>query len=272
MKAILKYPGGKWRIADWIISYFPQHKVYCEPYFGSGGVFFNKQPSAIETINDIDGNIVNLFKVCRERPAELASVLMFTPWAREEYKNCYKIEGDELERARRTLVRFHQSFGTSNSSLSSWRNVQISTGPKCVSQWSELPRIVNDVCKRLKEAQIENINALTLIERYNNPETLLYVDPPYLQSIRKRNLYKYEMTDMQHIELLELLKTSKSKVCLSAYNNQLYNDMLEGWYSVEKQTTAQGGVKRTEKLYMNYAPNLLVTSEQQIVVNGSQIK
>ena len=89
MNAILKYPGAKWRIADWIISQFPKHKVYCEPFFGSGGVFFNKTPSAIETINDIDGNVVNLFKVCRERPAELAFVLSLTPWARDEFKNCY---------------------------------------------------------------------------------------------------------------------------------------------------------------------------------------
>lgn len=257
MNAILKYPGGKWRIADWIISQFPAHKVYCEPFFGSGGVFFNKSPSAYETINDIDGNIVNLFKVCRERPAELAAALALTPWAREEYKNCYEITGDDVERARRTVVRFHQSYGTSNSSLSSWRNVQTAGGPKVTAQWQELPQIVFNVCERLKGAQIENIDAFTLIERYNNYETLLYIDPPYLHSIRKRNLYKYEMQDSRHVELLELLKASKSKICLSAYDNELYNDMLECWYSVEKKTQAQGGRMRIEKLYMNYAPCLL---------------
>ena len=258
MKAVLKYPGGKWRIADWIISNFPAHKVYCEPFFGSGGVFFNKCPSVIETINDIDGNIVNLFKVCRERPAELAAVLEFTPWSREEYKNCYDMtQGDEVERARRTLVRFHQSFGTSNSSLSSWRNSQGAGSPRVTAQWRELPKIVFSVCERLRDAQIENVDAFTLIERYNSADTLLYIDPPYLQSIRKRNLYKHEMDDKRHIELLTLLKASKSKICLSAYDNQLYNDMLEGWYSVEKRTQAQGGIIRTEKLYMNYAPCLL---------------
>lgn len=258
MKAILKYPGGKWRIAEWIINQFPAHKVYCEPFFGSGGVFFNKAPSAIETINDIDGNVVNLFKVCRERPAELASVLALTPWARDEYKNCYDMTvGDEVERARRTVVRFHQSFGTSNSSRASWRNVQTAGGPRVAEQWKQLPEIVFSVCERMKDAQIENIDAFTLIERYNNPETLLYIDPPYLQSLRKRNLYKHEMKDSRHIELLELLKASKSKICLSAYDSELYNDMLEGWYSLEKETIAQKGLPRTEKLYMNYAPCLL---------------
>ncbi len=217
MKAILKYPGGKWRIADWIISQFPTHKVYCEPFFGSGGVFFNKSPSAIETINDIDGNVVNLFKVCRERPAELAFVLALTPWAREEYVNCYDMTvGDELERARRTVVRFHQSFGTSNSSRASWRNVQTAGGPKVAAQWRELPEIVLNVCER-----------------------------------------KHEMQDSRHIELLKLLKASKSKICLSAYDSKLYNDMLEDWYTVEKETIAQKGLHRTEKLYMNYAPDLM---------------
>lgn len=258
MNAILKYPGGKWRIAEWIIGQFPAHKVYCEPFFGSGGIFFNKSPSAIETINDIDGNVVNLFKVCRERPAELAAALELTPWAREEYINCYDMTvGDEVERARRTVVRFHQSFGTSNSSRASWRNVQAFGGPKVTAQWRELPEIVFNVCDRLKDAQIENIDALTLIERYNNPDTLLYIDPPYLQSLRKHNLYKYEMKDIRHIELLELLKVSKSKICLSAYDSELYNGMLKDWYINEKPTQAQGGRMRVEKLYMNYAPCLL---------------
>ena len=125
MKAILKYPGAKWRVADWIISCFPEHKVYCEPFFGSGAVFFKKKPSYIETINDRDGNIVNLFEVCREFPEELSAAINMTPFAREEFLNCYEMNvTDPIERARRTLVRFHQSFGTSNSSKNSWRNVQ----------------------------------------------------------------------------------------------------------------------------------------------------
>lgn len=112
MNAILKYPGGKWRIAQWIISYFPPYKVYCEPFFGSGAVFFTKPSVNIETINDIDGNVVNLFRVCREYPEELARALEFTPWSREEFLNCAEMKTDDrIEWARRTLVRFHQSYG-----------------------------------------------------------------------------------------------------------------------------------------------------------------
>ena len=257
MTSLLKYPGGKWRIADWIISHLPAHKVYLEPYFGSGGVFFNKKPSYLETINDINGDIVNLFKVCRERPEELARAIGFTPWSREEYKNCYEIIGDEVERARRMLVRHHQSFGTTNSNLNSWRNSQTRNSPRCAAQWCELPETVLKICGRLKNAQIENIDALTLIKRYNDPDTLIYLDPPYLQELRKRNMYKYEMTSAQHEELLEVIKQSKSKICLSAYDNELYNERLKDWYTTEKQTTAQMGKQRTEKLYMNYQPDLL---------------
>lgn len=262
VKSILKYPGGKWRIADWIISHFPPHKVYCEPFFGSGAVFFKKQPSYLETINDLSGDIVNLFRVCRDRPAELAAAIALTPWARKEYVDCYAIEGDDVERARRVIVRHHQSYGATNCNKNTWKNSQIFTSPRCPAQWAELPEIVMQLCGRLKEAQIENVDALTLIERYNDPQTLLYLDPPYLQCLRKRGLYKNEMTDEGHERLLELITRSKSKVCLSAYNSELYNEKLKDWYTAEKSTTAQMGKYRVEKLYMNYAPDLLALGNE----------
>lgn len=256
MKAILKYPGGKWRIAEWIISYFPDHKVYVEPYFGSGACFFQKQSSYIETINDIDGNIVNLFRVCRDYPEELAKAINLTPFSRDEFINCNTPSDNPIEQARRTLVRYHQSFGTSNSSKNSWRNVQTYGGPRVATMWNGLPEVIVNCCERLKEAQIENTDALKLIERYNDENTLIYCDPPYLQELRKKNIYKHEMNNEQHIELLKVLKTSKSKIILSGYDNDLYNSELSGWTTAEKQTTAQMGLHRTEKLWMNFELNL----------------
>lgn len=252
MKSLLKYPGGKWRIAEWIISFFPKHEVYCEPFFGSGAVFFNKVPSYIETINDLDGDIVNLFKVCREYPEELATAINLTPFARDEFVNCYSPSENPVEWARRTVVRYHQSFGTSNSSKRSWRNVQTAGGPRCASMWNYLPETVIQCCERLKEAQIENIDALTLIERYNHKNTLIYLDPPYLRGLRKSNIYKCEMNDKQHKDMLDLIKTSKSKIILSGYDNEFYNSELRGWSTAEKETTAQFGLHRTEKLWMNF--------------------
>lgn len=258
MQAILKYPGGKWRIANWIISHFPEHKVYLEPFFGSGACFFNKSPAYIETINDLDGDIVNLFTVCREYPAELARLINLTPFARDEFLNCYERSDNPIEQARRTLVRYHQSFGTSNSSKNSWRNVQTYGGPRCATMWNCLPQIISDISYRLKEAQIENTNALTLIARYNDKDTLIYCDPPYLRNLRKKDMYAVEMEDAEHIRLLELLKKSKSKIVLSGYDSDLYNQELKDWFTAEKQTTAQMGLHRTEKLWMNFNPGMML--------------
>lgn len=256
MNAILKYPGGKWRIAEWIISYFPEHKVYCEPFFGSGAVFFNKQPCYIETINDMNGDIVNLFRVCRDYPEELAKAINLTPFARDEFISCNTPSDNPIEQARRTMVRYHQSFGTSNSSKNSWRNVQTYGGPRCATMWNCLPDTIMNCCERLKKAQIENTDALTLIERYDNENTLIYLDPPYLQNLRKKNMYKCEMSDEQHIEMLRLIKKSKSKIILSGYDNDLYNSKLFNWVTAEKETIAQMGLHRTEKLWMNFELNL----------------
>lgn len=252
MKAILKYPGAKWRISDWIISHFPEHKVYLEPFFGSGGVFFNKQPSYIETINDINGEVVNLFRVCREHPKELARVIEFTPFAREEFQNCKDTAYDTVEQARRTLVRYHQSFGTCNSSKNSWRNVQTYGGPRCATMWNDLPEIIVSCCERLKNAQIENTDAVTLISRYNDERTLIYCDPPYLRSMRKRNMYKYEMDDSKHEELLQEIIKSKSMVVISGYDNEMYNEYLKDWNTDLLRTTAQMGLPRTEKIWTNF--------------------
>ena len=253
MKAILKYPGGKWRISPWVISHFPPHKVYCEPYFGSGAVFFNKEPSYIETINDIDGNIVNLFKICRESPEELVAAINLTPFSRDEFISCYETDvADPVERARRTLVRYHQSFGASNSSKRSWKNVQTYGGPRCATMWNCLPERILECCDRLKNAQIESIDAVQLIRRYNDVNSLIYCDPPYLQSLRKRNMYAHEMSDEKHIELLESLMASNSMVVISGYDSPLYNEMLSDWNTDEIVTTAQMGLHRTEKIWFNF--------------------
>lgn len=255
MKAILKYPGAKWRIADWILSYIPEHKVYCEPFFGSGAVFFKKEPSSIETINDIDENIVNLFEVCREHPEELASKMEMTPFSRKEFERCYDLNvPDKIERARRTLVRYHQSFGTSNSSKKSWKNVQAYGGPRVATIWNHLPETILECCERLKNAQIECTDGIKLCEKYNNPDTLIYCNPPYLPTIRKRNIYHREMTLQQHTQLLEVLKSSKSKIILSCYESELYNNMLSDWHSATKSTTAQKGLHRIEMVWMNFEP------------------
>lgn len=252
MNAILKYPGGKWRIADWIISHFPPHKVYLEPYFGSGAIFFKKEPSYIETVNDINGEIVNFFRVCRDYPEEFAKVANLTPFAREEFQFCYDPAEDPIERARRVLVRYHQSFGTCNCSKKTWKNVKTYGGPRCATMWNNLPDVIISCGERLKNAQIENTNAISLIERYNDPNTLIYCDPPYLNKLRKKNMYADEMSDFDHVVLLETIAKSRANVIISGYDNELYNSVLCGWSSDMKETVIQMGLHRTEKIWFNF--------------------
>ena len=182
----------------------------------------------------------------------MAKLISLTPFARDEFKDCYDRSPDPIEQARRTLVRYHQSFGTSNSSKNSWKNVQTYGGPRCATMWNYLPDTIIDCCERLKEAQIEHIDAIELIKRYDDKDTLIYCDPPYLQSIRKRNIYAMEMDESDHIKLLEAITVSKSKIIISGYDSELYNQMLSGWNTDEKRTTTQMGLHRTEKLWMNF--------------------
>ena len=258
MNPILKYPGAKWRIAPWILSFFPPHESYLEPYFGSGGVFFNKAPCRIETINDLDGEIVNFFQVCREYPGELADALYLTPWSRDERDAAYEPAGDELERARRFCVRCWQTFGAFPHKSNGWRNTtgrRLNGGPDNPKLWSRLPAIVCEAADRLLEVQIENRPALDVIQRHNGPEVLIYAGPPYIRSTRNTSYdaYNYEMTDADHEKLLQVLLKHEGMVLLSGYDNDLYNDILRGWRKESSVTTAECGVSRTECLWLNPA-------------------
>lgn len=129
VKPVLKYAGAKWRIADWISGFFPPHEIYLEPFFGSGAVFFRKAPARLETINDIDGNVVNLFRVLREQPEQLAALIELTPWARDEYYSSYEKTGEPVEDARRFLVRCWQAFGTMTAARTGWRHSATGRSP-----------------------------------------------------------------------------------------------------------------------------------------------
>ena len=262
MATILKYPGSKWSTAKWIISNFPpgyEKMTYLEPFFGSGAIFFNKKRSSVETINDIDGNVINLFKVIREHPEELATMIEFTPWSREEYSQSYKMTGESLEDARRFLVRMWQAIGAKSSDITGWRsNIQALNGN--IPQWAtKLPENIMTVSWRLKHlgnklVQIENRPAADCIQRYNRANVFIYADPPYIQSTRSGRIYAHEMKDQDHIELLELLKKHSGSVMISGYENEIYSDLLEGWHTEKQIANCEGGQKREEIIWMNYKP------------------
>lgn len=254
MKCVLKYPGAKNRIADWICDYIPPHEVYLEPYFGSGAVFLNKVPARIETLNDLDGNVVNYFRIVREQAENLAEQLEMTPYSRDEYYRACEIlpEDSDLERARKFAVRCWQGFGCSNLYRNGFRSSQQRTSPHTTKEWRSLPERLLVASERLKNAQIENLPAVEVIKRYDTADVFMYVDPPYLHGTRKNYLYRYEMMDNEHVDLLKLLAAHPGKVLLSGYDNDLYNDMLPGWNKVQKKTQAEAGLPRIETLWMNY--------------------
>lgn len=260
MTPILKYPGAKWRLAPWIIERMPPHIGYVEPFAGSCAVLLNKPMSRIETINDLDGEVVNFFRVCREYPAELAQVVNLTPWSREEHGVCVdqmrrNTNVDPVERARRFLVATWQTFGATHGSRS-WKVATGSVpqnGPDNAKLWCRLPNSIVEVAERLKLVQIEQRPAVDVLRRFNGPEVLVYADPPYVKGTRTAHgdQYRYEMNDNDHVELLDALNDHKGMVMLSGYDCEMYRDMLGDWRMETVSTVAERGVGRTECLWLN---------------------
>lgn len=260
MRSILKYPGSKWRIAKWIISHFPEgyeNMTYLEPFFGSGSIFFTKERSRIKTINDLDDSVVNLFKIVRDRPKELAYKISMTPWSRKEYYDSYTPSNDDLERARRFLIRTWMAVGTKTSDKTGWRNNINAENRTLQNFHCDLSKTIIETCDRLKHTkkcvvQIENQDVFKLIERYNRSDVMMYLDPPYVISTRHGRIYKYEFTDDDHIKLLKLCRQSKARILISGYDSKIYNDYLSDWDKDTRITDCERGQKRTEVLWMNY--------------------
>lgn len=166
---VLKYPGSKWNVADWIISHMPEHEAYLEPFFGGGAIFFSKEPVGYETINDINSDVTNLFKIIRDYPAELAYLVNFTPYSRQEFDLSWTdSEGlSEIEKARLFLIKCWQGFGGRLSSKPGWA-CEIQPGAKrnsIVNRWNRVPKAISSIVERLKNAQIENMDAIKLIKK-----------------------------------------------------------------------------------------------------------
>lgn len=248
---ILHYPGSKWSMANWIISHFPEHQTYLEPFFGSGAVLFTKQRSPLETINDIDGEIVNLFRVIREKPDELAHAIRFTPHSREEYYLSYFEAEDDLERARRLVVRLWQGRGGKTAHRTGWRSMIEMNGPLPGKEWLKFPDKIVAVAERLMGVQIENQNALDLIQRYSRQNVLIYADPPYLLETRTTSSYKFEMSNADHVDLLDVLDQHPGPVLLSGYDNLLYDKRLKHWKKESKRAKAEAGASREEVIWIN---------------------
>lgn len=264
MNTLLNYPGAKWGMAAQIVSLMPPHRSYLEPFFGSGAVLFNKPPSAIETVNDIDGDIVNFFKVLREQPEKLAMFISLTPYSRDVFNDAHLDRGSsDFERAYKFAIRSKMGFGFKTYTKTGFKvDVQGREGSYAVNNWNRMPADLLEAAARLKNVQVENRPALDLIRKYNYDNVLIYADPPYLLETRGGKQYRHEMSEKDHLDLLEVLKQHKGSVIISGYPSEMYDQELAGWSRITRKSYNQNAEQRTEVLWCNFeVPSLFVGGE-----------
>jgi DNA adenine methylase len=253
IRPLLKYHGGKWLLAPWILSYMPEHKVYVEPFGGGGSVLLRKSRAHEEIYNDLDREIVNLFRIVRDRGGELKKKLEFTPYSRDEFELSYEPTDDPIEKARRTVVRSFMGRNPSSTTQAagSFKAKQVKSYITIAHVWMKYPDALNSITERLRGVIIENDNALDVIKRHDSEGTAFYVDPPYLPSTRDAGTdYRHEMTEEDHIRLAEALNRVKGKVVLSGYPSELYTSLYKGWERIEKDSIADGHLPRKEVLWL----------------------
>ena len=261
----MKYPGSKWSIADWIISFFPEHHSYLEPFFGSGAVLFNKPRSHIETVNDLDGNVVNLFEQIKKNPERLAREIYYTPYARQIYDDAFSTEPeDSFSRAVNFYIRLNMGYGfRTNGGKVGWKHdIQGRERAYAAQDWRNLPGKIFQAAERLRGVQIENRPALEVMDRFNYPNVLVYLDPPYMLGTRHGKQYRLEMDDNDHGDLLDAALAHKGYVLISGYDSDLYRERLKGWHREETAIYSQVCSRKQEVLWMNFEP------ERQISLFG----
>lgn len=251
----LRYHGGKWMLADWIIAHMPPHRVYVEPYGGGGSVMLSKEPSDLDVINDLDGDVINFFRVLRERPDELARAIELTPFALAELDLSYEPTDEPVERARRVYVRSWQGRGTSRGQWRvGWRRQTQSDKASALRDWQRPLDNLYAVAARLRQVQIDQDDAIRCILRYDRPDTLFYCDPPYPAETRgrwKTSAYQHEMTTEDHERLAETLMDIQGMALVSGYGCELYDRLYVDWRRVERDVPADGGDMRTEVLWIS---------------------
>lgn len=253
-RPILRWHGGKWRLAPWIIDNLPPHRTYVEPYGGAASVLIRKPRSYAEVYNDLDGDVVNLFQVLRERPDDLARAVALTPYAEEEFRLSKRGDNvDPLERARRLCVRSWMGHGANAAtSRAGFRRDTKRRGTVAATDWHRFPLAVSEVAERFRGVVIEQREAALVMGHHDSPETLHYVDPPYPAGTRDVGRdYRHEMSDLNHEELAETLKGLKGMVVLSGYDNPLYDRLYAGWIKTTTRALADGGRERVEVLWFS---------------------
>lgn len=259
-RPLLRYHGGKWMLAPWIISHFPDHRTYVEPFGGGGAVLLRKPRSAAEIYNELDGEIVNLFRVVRDDGAALRERLRLTPFARAEFELSYEPAEDLLEQARRTVVRSFMGFSSASAcgAQTGFRAGSRQSGTTPAHDWHHFPDCLPVLIERLRGVVIENRDAAEVMLQHDAEDTLHYVDPPYPISTRRirnpycKKGYRFEMTDDDHRRLAEVLRGMRGMVIVSGYPCPLYDEQLfPDWRRTSRAHHADRALPRTEFLWLS---------------------
>jgi DNA adenine methylase len=264
-KIVFGWYGGKFSHLDWLLPLLPITPYYCEPFAGSGAVLLNRPPAGVETYNDLDGEVVNFFRVLRDDPQELQRLIALTPFSREEFAAACELDEalTALERARRFYVRARQvrTGLAQTASVGRWANCTntIRAGMSgVVSRWLGAVEQLPDIALRLARVQIENRPAVECITLYDSRDTLFYCDPPYIHETRgDSKAYAFEMTNEQHEELADVLNAAKGKIALSNYDCPLMARLFpeKRWRKLHfERTNHSTKDTRTETLWLNYDP------------------
>ena len=264
-RPLLRWHGGKWRIAPWIIAHLPPHKTYVEPFGGAASVLLRKPRAYAEVYNDLDSEVVHLFHVMRSEAAPaLIQAIALTPFSREEFELAYELVADPVERARRLVVRSFMGFGSTGANIdmrTGFRSNAYSSNTHPAADFAGLPDALAAIVKRLRGVVIEQRPAMDVIRHYDAPDALFYVDPPYLHGTRSSKVcrgriahgYAHEMTDAEHVTMLEQLLQLRGMVLLSGYPSSIYDDRLRGWLRMERHARDTSVQARREVLWMNPA-------------------
>lgn len=264
-RPVLRFHGGKFLQADDIIAFFPPHRRYVEPYGGAASVLLKKNRCHAEIYNDLDVELVNLFRVLRDPTLSrrLIDLLRLTPFAREEFLTAYKPTRNRVERARRLIIRSFMGFGSDGATgdyRTGFRANSNRSGTTPARDWSNYPDALDLIVQRLDGVVIENRDAIVVMTAHDGPDTLHFVDPPYMLELRSRTnrrkgggTYRHEMTVEQHMELLAFLNEVEGMVILCGYPSEIYDEALPGWQRVERDALADGAAPRREVLWINQA-------------------
>lgn len=240
-------------LAPWILEHLPPHRIYVEPFGGAASVLLRKQRSFAEVYNDLDGELVNLFRVSRDQGQELEQALRMTPFSRDEFQLSYEPSNNALEQARRTVVRAFMGFGSNaHNKATGFRSNSNLSGTSPAMDWRNYPDALVAICERLQGVVIENRNAAEVMAAHDSEQTVHYVDPPYVASTRDAGGdYRFEMSDSEHEDLAKTLSSLSGKVVLSGYESDLYNDLYRGWQKVARRALADGARARVEVLWLS---------------------